>query len=152
VIRRILSATILSCIVNAWVACTPGTSGAPEPKVPVGAELVGAESMRADWCTGSDRRVCEDFREVPVSAIVQFEAELPAILRAKGRPREAQRVGGYRRTYWAALRGGRLFIVGNLVCPEMVNDAGVVLLENICPLISVTFLAGHPETVEFQIH
>jgi hypothetical protein len=150
VIRRILNASILSCVVNAWVACTPGTSGAPEPKVPVGAELVSAASMRADWCAGTDRRVCEDFRDVPVSAIVQFEAELPAILRAKGHPREAQRVGGWNRSYWAALRGGRLFIVGNLVCPEMVSADGLVLLKPICPLISVTFLAGHPETVEVQ--
>ena len=120
--------------------------------MPVGAELVSAQSMRAEWCAGADRRACEDFRNVPVSAIVQFEAELPAILRAKGHFREAQRLGGYDRTYWAALRGGRLFIVGNLVCPEMVSADGLVLLEPICPLISVTFLAGHPESVEVRSH
>jgi hypothetical protein len=106
--------------------------------------------MRAEWCAGPDRRVCEDFRDVPTNEIVQFEAELPAILRTKGHVREAERVGGYNRTYWAALRGGRLFIVGSLVCRERVNTEGLVLLENICPMISVTFLAGHPETVEVQ--
>ena len=120
--------------------------------MPVGAELVSAESMRADWCAGTDRRVCEDFRAVPVSEIAQFEARFPAILRAAGHPREAQLVTGYARTYWAAVRRGRLFIVGHLVCRERVNADGVVLLKNSCPFISVTFLAGHPEAVEYQIN
>jgi hypothetical protein len=107
--------------------------------------------MRASWCEGSDRRVCEDFAAVPVNEIVEFEVRFPAILRAKGHLREAELMSGYDRTYWAARRHGRLYIVGNLVCRERVSAAGVVLLLSICPAISVTFLAGHPNAVEFQI-
>lgn len=107
--------------------------------------------MRASWCAGSDRRVCEDFRAVPVNEIVEFEARFPAILRAKGHRREAELMSGYDRTYWAARRHGRLYIVGNLVCRERVSADGVVLLVRTCPAIWVTFLAGHPDAVELQI-
>jgi hypothetical protein len=131
-------------------SCSPPRSAPAKAQLRPGAHLMSPAAQHATWCVqASDKRECEDFRAVPVDAVVRFEAQFPSILAAKGFAREARLVSGYERFYWAVLREGRLFVLGTLVCRERLNADGVILLIPICPFISVTFPADAPQQVDF---
>jgi hypothetical protein len=95
--------------------------------------------------------MCEDFRAVPIDAVVRFESQFPGFLTAKGFAREAELVRGYERFYRAVFRQGRLVILGTLVCRERLGADGTVLAVRRCPAIFVTFPAGDPQRVGYLI-
>lgn len=140
------------CVAAASCAHAGASGPTPEARLPVGARILSAASLRAAWCRGIERQdPCEDFRDVPVADVVRFERQFPAILRARGFAREAEQVPGFHRSYWGVFREGRLFIRGSLVCRDRLTEDGLVLLIPVCPLITVTFPAANPQQVELVI-
>jgi hypothetical protein len=143
-----LSLLLKLCVLVA--ACTPAAATPAEARLAKGAHFVSAASQRSALCgIRGHEDLCEDFRTAPVAEVVRFEQQFPAILRARGFSREAELLKRYERFYWAVVRRDRLYIRGTLVCRERLTDDGLVLLIPTCPVIEITFPAGHPQRVDF---
>jgi len=98
----------------------PGACAPPKP----GVHVISAADMGA-WCTAVDAKgACEDFRTPSKKDVSDFDAQLPQFLTARGHAALAPRIGSYVRQYWAVVRGGQLYIVGNFVCASILRDDG----------------------------
>lgn len=151
------SSELLASLLLLVTACARAAAAPGETKLPPGVQLVSAASQRAELCESVSRQdLCEDFRDVPPQEVLRFEQRFPELLKARGYPREAERLATFDRAYWGVFSNGRLEVLGSLVCPErLAQDSDVVLLEpnpgGGCSVIRVTFPAGHPEQAAFTV-
>lgn len=137
-------------LVALTTACAGRAVSHPQATLPAGAQLLSAAALTAEWCRdGRSTDPCEDFRNVSIAEIVQFEQAFPALLKARGFLVEAEALPRLQRSYWGVVRERRLYVRGSLVCRDRLSaDGSVILLIPLCPAIDVTFPVGHPQRVE----
>jgi hypothetical protein len=134
-----------------------------------GVHLLPPENMYT-WCRAWDSKgACEDFQKPPADVIARFDSRLPQVLAAHGLERLAGSIQSYLRQYWAKLKRGRLYVVGNFVCrsiadigldtdyetgaqlpPDISHDSFPITVDDAgdCS-VTVEFPADTPEEVSF---
>jgi hypothetical protein len=143
------SAAKSALIALAVVACASGNANSADGSRAL--NILSPADMNA-WCR-SARSTCEDYRDAPVALVARLDERLTPLLEARRVNFLAARVQRYLRQYWAVLRNGQLFIIGNFVCrsnvadptrtPVVLDPAGMCVITAVVP-------ADAPESAQFS--